>query len=201
MEAATEQQGLEPREAILAAAERMLVGVGHAGITTRKLAAEAGVNPGLVHYYFGSMEEVLLQVLERFSARLLERQRALYAAEVPFVEKWRAAMRFIDVDVEAGYPKVWFELQSLAWNKPALGERVRAVQAAWWGLLEQAFDAAIEGYGLDRDRFPVAALVALVVTFNQGLMLNRLSGVETGHRVLLEMVERWLEELEERQGR
>jgi len=51
----------------------MLVTVGYAGITTRSVAAEAGVNHGLVHYYFGSMEELLLQVLERFTRRLVYR--------------------------------------------------------------------------------------------------------------------------------
>ena len=58
-------------EALLDAAERLLVQHGHAGITSRALASEAGVNHGLVHYYFGSMEEVLVQVLERFTDRLV----------------------------------------------------------------------------------------------------------------------------------
>ena len=68
----------EATEALLDATERLLIEVGHAGVTTRRVAAEAGVNHGLVHYYFGSMEELLLQVLERFTARLVERQRAMY---------------------------------------------------------------------------------------------------------------------------
>src|SRR5262245_997295 len=67
-------------EALLDATERLLVEQGHAAITTRRLAKEAKVNHGLVHYYFGSMEEVMVQVLERFTARLIERQRAMYAA-------------------------------------------------------------------------------------------------------------------------
>ena len=50
------------------------------GITTRRLAEEAGANAGLVHYYFGSMENLLVRVLERFTDRLIARQRAMYAA-------------------------------------------------------------------------------------------------------------------------
>src|SRR5215211_6946410 len=76
-------------EALLDAAERLLVEVGHAGITTRRLAREASVNHGLVHYYFGSVENLLVQVLERFTERLVARQRAMYAADIPFIEKWR----------------------------------------------------------------------------------------------------------------
>ena len=78
-------------EAFLDAAERLLVREGVAGISTRQLAREAGQNHGLVHYYFGSVDELLLQTLERFTGRVLDRQRAMYAADVPFLEKWRAA--------------------------------------------------------------------------------------------------------------
>src|SRR5215210_5348271 len=105
--------------ALMDAAERLLVEVGHAGITTRRLAEEAGVNHGLVHYYFGSNESLLVRALERFTGRLIERQRALYAADVPFVEKWRTAMRYL-VSEDVVYEKVWLELQALAWNDPAL---------------------------------------------------------------------------------
>src|SRR3972149_8187851 len=74
-------------EAFLDAAEQLLIRVGHAGVTTRALAAEAGANHGLVHYYFGSMEDLMVRVLERFTDRLIERQRALYAADTPFLQK------------------------------------------------------------------------------------------------------------------
>src|SRR5688500_1230532 len=82
-------------EALLDAAERLLVEVGHAGITTRRLAEEAGVNHGLVHYYFGSVENLLVRALERFTERMVARQRELYESDQPFVEKWRTAMRYL----------------------------------------------------------------------------------------------------------
>ena len=74
--------GHETEQALLDAAERLLVEVGAAGITTRRVAEEAGANHGLVHYYFGSVEQLLVRVLERFTERLIERQRQLYAADV-----------------------------------------------------------------------------------------------------------------------
>ena len=79
MEAATSRRDTAT-SALLDAAERLLIETGYAGLTTRGVAAEAGVNHGLVHYYFGSMEELLLQVLERFTERLVERQTAMYEA-------------------------------------------------------------------------------------------------------------------------
>jgi hypothetical protein len=52
-------------------------------------------------------------------------------------------------------------------------------------------------YRLDRERFPLAAMVSLVMTFNEGIMVERLSGISSGHREVTEMVGRWLESLEE----
>ena len=101
-------------EAFLDAAERLLVREGAAGISTRQLAQEAGQNHGLVHYYFGSVDELLLQALERFTGRVLDRQRAMYETDAPFAEKWRTAMGYIEEDLAAGYPKVWAELEALA---------------------------------------------------------------------------------------
>src|SRR5947208_13040870 len=102
-------------DALLDAAERLLVAVGYPGITTRRLAEEAGVNHGLVHYYFGSNENLLVQMLERFTARMIARQEELYASDIPFVEKWRTAMRHLVSD-DVAYEKVWLELQALGWN-------------------------------------------------------------------------------------
>jgi AcrR family transcriptional regulator len=179
-------------EALLDAAERLLVAVGYAGITTRRLAEEAGVNHGLVHYYFGSIENVLVQVLERFTARMIERQRAMYAAETPFIEKWRTAMRYLVAD--ADYQKVWWELQALAWNHPELRERVANVDSKWRAVLTQALAEPRERYELE---IPLDALVSLVMTFNSGVILERLAGITTGHQELLDWIDGWIERKEQ----
>jgi len=175
-------------EALLDAAERLLVEVGHAGITTRRLAEEAGVNHGLVHYYFGSIENLLVRTLERFTERLIARQRAMYAADVPFIEKWRTAMRYL-VEEDVRYEKVWLELAALSWNRPELRDHVAHVNAQWRAVLTEAFAEPRERLGI---QMPLDALVALVVTFNVGIMVERLSGVTEGHEELLEWIDRWL---------
>jgi AcrR family transcriptional regulator len=175
-------------EALLDAAERLLVDVGHAGITTRRLAEEAGVNHGLVHYYFGSNEGLLVRALERFTERLIDRQRALYAADVPFVEKWRTAMRYL-VSEDVAYEKVWLELQALAWNDPDLQTRLARVNEEWRTVLTEAFEEPHRELGIE---LPLKALVSLVMTFNTGIIVERLGGVETGHRELLEWIDGWL---------
>jgi AcrR family transcriptional regulator len=175
-------------EALLDAAERLLVDVGHAGITTRRLAEEAGVNHGLVHYYFGSNESLLVRALERFTGRLIDRQRALYAADEPFVEKWRTAMRYL-LSEDLSYQKVWLELQALAWNDEDLQTRLASVNAEWRAVLTEAFEAPHSKLGIE---LPLDALVSLVMTFNTGIIVERLGGIETGHRELLAWIDGWL---------
>ena len=51
------------RERIIFAAIGILEKDGARGITTRRIAAEAGVNTAAVNYYFGSKEELVRQVL------------------------------------------------------------------------------------------------------------------------------------------
>jgi AcrR family transcriptional regulator len=176
-------------DVLLDAAERLLVDAGHAGITTRRLADEAGVNHGLVHYYFGSIENLLVRTGERFTKRLIERQREMYAAEMPFVEKWRTAMRYL-VEEDVRYEKVWLELQALAWNRPEMRERLADINAEWREVLAEAFAEPRRELGID---MPLEALVSLVVTFNLGIIVERLSGITTGHAELLDWIDGFLE--------
>jgi AcrR family transcriptional regulator len=201
VEAAIGEAGLSVREvnveAFLDAAERLLVREGAAGISTRRLATEAEQNHGLVHYYFGSVDELLLQTLERFTNRVLERQRAMYEAEMPFVEKWRTAMGFIEEDLASGYPKVLAELEALAWNRPEMRDRLNRVNDRWRSLLRDAVSEAIEEYDLDDSVFSAEALAALVMQFNMGLLFERLLEFDRGHAELLAMIDGWLTSLEE----
>jgi len=180
--------GHDTEQALLDAAEQLLVEVGYAGITTRRIAETAGVNHGLVHYYFGSNEALLVQTLERFTARLITRQRALYAADLPFQEKWRTAMEYL-VSEDATYEKIWLELQALAWNRPELQTRLAAVNAEWRAVLTEAFAEPHRELGVE---MPLEALVALVMTFNLGMIVERLGGIQTGHAELLDWIDGWL---------
>ena len=179
---------LSAEEALLDAAERLLAEVGYAGITTRRLAEEAGLNHGLVHYYFGSNENLLMHALERFTGRLITRQRELYATDLPFADKWRTAMHYL-VGEDIGYQKIWLELQALAWNNPEIRTRLARVNAGWRAVLTEAFEQPRRELGIG---LPLEALVSLVMTFNLGIIIERLGGIEAGHLELLDWIEQWI---------
>ena len=138
-----------------------------------------------------------MQTLERFSGRVMDRQRAMYGSDAPFAEKWRTAMAYIDEDLAAGYPKVWAELEALAWNHPEMRARLNGVNESWRSLLRDALADAIEEYEPRQLRFSAEALAALVMQFNKGLLYERLLGFDRGHADLLASIDRWLTSLEE----
>lgn len=187
-------QRQEAEGRFLDAAERLLVEVGYAAITTRRLADEAGANHGLVHYYFGSMDEVFIRVLERFTADLVARQRQMYASGIPYVEKWREAMRYLDED--RSYQKIWWELQAMGWNRAPFRQRLAAVHAAWCEAMREAVAEALAQYRLDSGPLSPDDWVTMIVALNEGLILERLSGITKGHEQLLASIDAWLTSLE-----
>ena len=76
----------------------------------------------------------------------------MYGTEAPFIEKWRAAIGYIEEDLEAGYPKVW--ASSKRWPGAAeLRERCSKMAVA----AARRARRAIEEYGLDSARFSAEA--------------------------------------------
>src|SRR5579862_7908654 len=70
------------RSALLRAAETLMRESGYAGVTSRRLAARAGLKPQLVHYYFRTMDDLFLALFRRRAEQGLERQaRALDSAQ------------------------------------------------------------------------------------------------------------------------
>jgi AcrR family transcriptional regulator len=183
--------------ALMDAAERLLYEVGYAGVTTRAVAEAAGINHGLVHYYFGSMEELLTQTLERFVEQLALALETLYAdPNLTFAEKWRLGSQFWVDEPTSRFPKILLELLAMGWNMPALRTRLTEVHARFRAIFEHHFGQALRDYDLDESQFPLKVIVAAVTSFQLGLIVEGLSGVEEGHQELLDWIQQWIDALE-----
>ncbi len=183
---------------LMDAAERLLYDVGYAGVTTRAVAEEAGVKHGLVHYYFGSMDELLTQTLERFVDQLAEALEALYEDPgLSFADKWRLGSQFWVDEPASRFPKILLELLAMGWNMRSLQPRLTQVHARFRAIFERHFGQALRDYGLDETEFPLKVIVAAVTTFQLGLIVEGLSDVHEGHQELLDWIQRWIDGLEE----
>ena len=155
------------------------------------------MNHGLVHYYFGSMEELLTQTLERFVDQLAVALEALYDdPNLSFAEKWRLGSQFWVTEPTSRFPKILMELLALGWNIPALRSRLIQVHARFRVVFEKHFGQALRDYGLPEDEYPLKVIVAAVTSFQLGLIVEGLSDVQEGHQELLDWIQRWIDGLE-----
>lgn len=123
-------EGPDLRQAILDAAELLFSLHGFYGVTTRQVAAEAGVDTALIHYYFGAKRNLFDAVFSRRAEILnAERQAALaaYAEAHPGDFTARGVIAafigpLIDRSLtgEVGW-KHYFRLVALVNNTPAWG--------------------------------------------------------------------------------
>jgi AcrR family transcriptional regulator len=123
--------------AILVAARTCLLEDGYAGLSTRRVAETAGVPLSQIHYHFGSKQQLVVQVLAAENARLLERQRAMYAGPGTLSEQWETAIDLLDTDLESGYVRVLQELIAAGWSDPELAASVRELVGGWFRLLTE----------------------------------------------------------------
>src|SRR5271167_4286953 len=63
------------------AAELLLLEEGYAAVTSRRVAARAGLKPQLVHYYFRTMDDLFLDVFRRRAEENVARAERAIAAD------------------------------------------------------------------------------------------------------------------------
>jgi AcrR family transcriptional regulator len=155
----------------LGAARAVLNRDGAAELSTRSVAAEAGVHLSLIHYYFESREGLLLAALERINQELLDRQRVMYGNEdLSLAEKWRQAIAFYRQDLTSGYVRSLMELAGLGFANPRLGSAVRELMKGWRDLLAEVAAEALPRLGIT-DIAP-AEVASAIVTFWYGMELQ-----------------------------
>jgi TetR/AcrR family transcriptional regulator, regulator of biofilm formation and stress response len=77
------ERGQDTRDRLHEAAVRLIVREGWGAVTTRKVAAEAGLRSGLVHYHFSSVTDLLVDASLRTVRREVEHLLGLVAAASP----------------------------------------------------------------------------------------------------------------------
>src|SRR5260370_28541929 len=82
----------ETGTALLEAAKKVLRQNGYAALSTRDVAAAAGVPLSQIHYHFGSKQGMVLALFEYLNVQLLDRQNAMFNdASLTLSEHWPRA--------------------------------------------------------------------------------------------------------------
>jgi AcrR family transcriptional regulator len=166
-------------ERILQAAEALLAEGGHASLTVANIVRRAGVSRGLLHYYFDSMEDILLRIIQRQARESLERAAG-------FVEGARSRQEVIDTFV-AAFAQVLTTRPELyavyyeAYVQSRVHDSVRAQLAEVYQSRRDALAKgllAAEEQGLVHLPHGADAVASIVVAVAQGIALQHLSDPE-----------------------
>jgi AcrR family transcriptional regulator len=145
--AETVVRAADTRAIILDAARSRLLADGYGGLSTRKVADEAGVPLSQLHYHFGSKQGLILAVLEVENQRRLARQQNMYAEDAPLWQRYERACDFLEDDLDSGYVRVLLEMIAAGWSNKELGDRIRELLGGWYSLLAQVAREAERRYG------------------------------------------------------
>ncbi|MGP3910133.1 TetR/AcrR family transcriptional regulator [Nonomuraea sp. 10N515B] len=160
-------RGQETRQRLLDAAVALVPELGWGGVTTRLVAERAGVAPGVVHYHFASVTELLIAAGTGFSGGLLDQMSGELTARAEIGEgvDWLLGelARYSGVDpASLLVVEMFLASTRLPGLRERLGEQIAAFRsrvASW--LAERGYQGDAE---------IAAALLAAAV---DGIMLHR----------------------------
>ena len=132
---------------ILDAARSRLLADGYARLSTRTVADLAGVPLSQIHYHFGGKRGMVLALLDHENQRLVDRQRQMYAAQVPLWKRYEQACDFLDDDLASGYVRVLQEMIAAGWSDDAVALQVLAMLQGWMDVLEDVAREAEARFG------------------------------------------------------
>ena len=137
----------DTRKRIIEATRSRLLVDGYAGLSTRKVAEEAGMPVSQLNYHFGSKQGLILALFAEENQRRLARQTHMYAQDLPLWQRYEQACDFLEDDLDSGYVRVLQELIAAGWSNAELGAAVRDLLGGWVALLVEVAREAGRRHG------------------------------------------------------
>ncbi len=177
------------RTALLDAAERLMLSDGYAAVTSRRVAAEANVNPGLVYYYFGPMDSLLIEVFRRRATRMLERQAEALASKQPLWALWELIRDQTSTALN-------LEFLALGNHRKAIKAELKAFSVRFRRMQFDGLSKALTEHGVDTRLWPPEAVMLLMDGVSRFLLEEHDYGLDLGHTQTVGVVERLISQLE-----
>jgi AcrR family transcriptional regulator len=157
----------ETRDALLAATATAIAQSGWSAVTTRQVASIAGVNPGLVHYHFGSMDALRRQAVLAAMADELEGPMGALLQDVPLPDAVATCVKAVTlIDPETDRFGLLYE----AMLEASRDEELRIALAGAYGGFREVLAARIRDAG---GANPDAAASVLIAALD-GMLLQRM---------------------------
>jgi AcrR family transcriptional regulator len=185
----TASPNAKTRTVILDAAEQLMLSEGWAAVTGRRVAEVAGLGSQLVHYHFGTMDDLLRAVFQRQAEKGSTAHAEALESPQPLWALWRMIR-------DAPFSKWTVEVLALANHRPQLaaelrhyGQKFRVEQAAMVA-------AVLKKYNIDEQMVPPMAVAFLMTVIPPVLFMENQLDITAGHAEIVGLVERYLREVE-----
>ena len=179
------------RAQLLDAAEQLLLEEGYAAVTSRRVAAAAGLKPQLVHYYFRTMDDLFLAVFRRRA----DEGFALFARALDGQPSLRTIWNSLNVGSGARFN---LEFVALANHRKAIRAEIASYAERFRTLQLEAIESILAARGtLAHENLPDGMTPEVVLVVMAGvaqlIALERPLGVSGGHDAALAFIEQYLD--------
>lgn len=176
------------RALILDATEQLIREEGYASVSTRRVAAKAGLKPSLVHYYFPTTDDLLLAM----SRRGAEESDRMIEEALRSDDPLRALWRYL---ADPSRIAIALEFMALANHRKVvrahMAEHCEAMREREVAIFQKVLGerlAAVEGIA-------PAGLSVILAGIGRALVMEGGLGVTAGHAEARAFVEQWLDRL------
>jgi AcrR family transcriptional regulator len=173
--------GPDTRTRILDATEQIMLEEGYAGVSSRKVAAKAGLKSNILHYYFRTMDELFIAAFQRREDWHVARFAGAAASSKPLHALW-------ELGVDAASSKLNLEFVALACHRPAIRETIARSAGRDRITVAAALESVFSRYGIDPKQYPPRVVAMAMAGMARALATERALGTEDGHAEALEFV-------------
>lgn len=183
----------EKRERILDATEELILEGGYAAVTSRGVAGRVDMQAPHLHYYFHTIDDLLVAVLRRRSDGAVERMTAALDSETPLKNWWRI------VSDQRG-TALFIELLAAANHRPTLRAEIAVMAKAVRDLQVDRLERLLGTYGLDADLFTPVLVASAMQGLGFAVVTDQAAGHDTRPDEAAAAMDRLMEVLEARRS-
>jgi TetR/AcrR family transcriptional regulator len=176
----------QQRAILMDAAEAILCEEGYVGISARNVATRAGLTKQLLYYYFRTMDDLILALVQRINKRRLALFQETRESAAPSRMLWPRSLNASDAALAT-------ELVAIANHREVVRREVISSAAAFRALQIDALSKALNVR--DSGDNAVAGLVMIASALARTIPSEASMGLTDGHTAAVQIVEKLLLEL------
>jgi AcrR family transcriptional regulator len=178
------------RSVLLDVTEQLMLEEGYAAVSSRRVAAKAGVKAPLVHYYFRTLDDLFIAVYRRRTERNLEwLADVLHQTDQPLWTIWEYSSDKTGTAITQEFIALANHRKAIRAEIAQTAERLREIQ-------REAVSGLLSSYGLDADLVAPAALLLVMAAVPRVVVIEETLGITTGHAEVTALVEHYLTQWE-----